>query len=105
MTETKIENAETKVTAESLLAQNDELRRQLSIERESLQTLTMSLAESNAEAELFGALQKLVRRVIDDILRVIERMNMKIDLDPIDFTLAHDPAVNSCSKTIEHEED
>ena len=53
MSETKVENAEAKVTAETLLAQNEELRRQLSIERESLQTLTMSLAESNAEAELF----------------------------------------------------
>lgn len=53
LSETKLENAETKVTAESLLAQNEELRRQLSIEHESLQALTMSLAESNAEAELF----------------------------------------------------
>jgi hypothetical protein len=53
LSETKIENAENKVTAETLLAQNEELRRQLSIEQESLQTLTASLAESNAEAELF----------------------------------------------------
>jgi hypothetical protein len=36
-----------------LLAQNGELRRQLSIARESVRTLTSSLAESNAEAELF----------------------------------------------------
>ncbi len=41
------------MTAEMLLAQNDELRRQLSIQQESVQTLTTSLAESNAEAELF----------------------------------------------------
>jgi len=40
-------------TAESLLAQNEDLRRQLSIQQESLKTLTASLAESNAEAELF----------------------------------------------------
>ena len=53
MTESKIENAETKVTAEALLAQNEDLRRQLSIQQESLKTLTASLAESNAEAEVF----------------------------------------------------
>jgi hypothetical protein len=41
------------VTAEALLAQNEELRKQLSIEQESLRALTASLAESNAEAELF----------------------------------------------------
>jgi len=41
------------VTAEALLAQNEEMRRQLSIQQESLKTLTTSLAESNAEAELF----------------------------------------------------
>jgi hypothetical protein len=41
------------VTAEALLAQNEELRRQLSIQQESIKTLTTSLAESNAEAELF----------------------------------------------------
>ena len=53
LSETKIENAEGKVTAEALLAQNEELRRQLSIQQESLQTLTAGLAESNAEAEVF----------------------------------------------------
>jgi len=53
LTESKIENAETKVTAETLLQQNEELRRQLSIQQESLKTLTASLAESNAEAEVF----------------------------------------------------
>ncbi|HXP35052.1 MAG TPA: hypothetical protein VN827_05870, partial [Chthoniobacterales bacterium] len=53
MSESKIENAEQKITAESLLAQNENLRKQLSIQRESLKTLTTSLAESNAEAELF----------------------------------------------------
>ena len=41
------------VTSEALLAQNEELRRQLGIVQESLKTLTTSLAESNAEAELF----------------------------------------------------
>jgi hypothetical protein len=53
LTESKIESAETKVTAEALLAQNEDLRRQLSIQQESLKTLTASLAESNAEAEVF----------------------------------------------------
>jgi len=53
LSESKIESAETKVTASALLAQNEDLRRQLSIQRESLKTLTASLAESNAEAEVF----------------------------------------------------
>jgi hypothetical protein len=53
LSESKIENAEHAVTAETLLAQTQELRRQLSIEQESLRALTSSLAESNAEAELF----------------------------------------------------
>jgi len=53
LSESKIENAEQKITAESLLAQNEDLRKQLSIQQESLKTLTASLAESNAEAELF----------------------------------------------------
>jgi len=53
LSESKIENAEQKITAESLLAQNEDLRRQLSIQQESLKTVTASLAESNAEAEVF----------------------------------------------------
>src|SRR6267143_5520682 len=53
LSESKIENAEHAVTAETLLAQTEELRRQLSIEQESLRALTSSLAESNAEAEMF----------------------------------------------------
>jgi hypothetical protein len=53
LSESKIESAETKVTASALLAQNEDLRKQLSIQQESLKTLTASLAESNAEAELF----------------------------------------------------
>ena len=53
LSESKIENAEQKITAESLLTQNEDLRKQLSIQRESLKTLTASLAESNAEAEMF----------------------------------------------------
>ncbi len=41
------------VTATGLLHENEDLQRQLSIARESLKALTSSLAESNAEAELF----------------------------------------------------
>lgn len=55
LSESKMESAPPRggVTAEMLLTQNEELHKQLSIEQESLRTLTTSLAESNAEAELF----------------------------------------------------
>jgi chromosome segregation ATPase len=53
LTESKIENAETKVTAADLLSQNEALRRELSLARESVRTLTDSLAESNMHAEVF----------------------------------------------------
>src|SRR5437870_8691671 len=53
LSESKIESAEQKITAQSLLAQNEDLHKQLSIQQESLKTLTASLAESNAEAEVF----------------------------------------------------
>src|ERR1700730_6592020 len=53
LSESKIESAEQKITAESLLAQNEDLLKQWSIQQESLKTLTASLAESNAEAEVF----------------------------------------------------
>src|SRR5436190_1837965 len=61
LSESRIENAETQVTAAALLAQNEDLRRQLSIQQESLKTLTASLAESNAEAQLRG-MNELVAR-------------------------------------------
>ena len=41
------------VAAAALLAEKEELRRELSLSQETVQTLTASLAESNAEAELF----------------------------------------------------
>ncbi|HEU5245730.1 MAG TPA: hypothetical protein VFU09_01435 [Candidatus Udaeobacter sp.] len=41
------------VTAAGLLQQNEDLQKQLSIAQESLKALTSSVAESNAEAELF----------------------------------------------------
>ncbi|MEY2510038.1 MAG: hypothetical protein QOE26_801 [Verrucomicrobiota bacterium] len=53
LTESKIENADTKVTAAELLSQNEALRRELSFARESVRTLTDSLAESNLQAEVF----------------------------------------------------
>ena len=53
LSESKVENAEHAVTAGALLVQNEELLRQLCVEQESLKALTSSLAESNAEAELF----------------------------------------------------
>ena len=53
LSESKVENPAHAVTAGTLLAQNEELRRQLLIAQESLRALTSSLAESNAEAELF----------------------------------------------------
>jgi hypothetical protein len=68
LSESKIENARagdtaaanseptqlpSEVTAAGLLHQNEDLQRQLLIAQESLKALTSSLAESNAEAELF----------------------------------------------------
>lgn len=53
LSESNLVNAETQVTAAALLSQNEELRRQLSLQQESVKTLTDSLAESNAEAEVF----------------------------------------------------
>jgi len=53
LTESKIENADTKVTAAELLSQNEALRRELSLARQTVRTLTDSLAESNLQAEVF----------------------------------------------------
>src|SRR5213595_4161039 len=53
LTESKNENADAKVTAAELLSQNEVLRRELSLARESVRTLTDSLAESNLQAEVF----------------------------------------------------
>ena len=41
------------MTVAALLQQDEDLRKQLSIQQGSLRTLTTSLAESNAVAELF----------------------------------------------------
>jgi hypothetical protein len=49
----KLSGLPSEVTAAGLLQQNEDLQRQLSIAQESLKALTSSLAESNAEAELF----------------------------------------------------
>jgi hypothetical protein len=53
LSDSNLETAEVKVTAETLLSQNDLLRKQLSLDRETQKTLTDSLVVSNAEAELF----------------------------------------------------
>ena len=53
LSESKIENADTKVAAVAMLSQSEELRRQLSLARESVKTLTDSLAASNVEAEVY----------------------------------------------------
>ena len=53
LSDSNLETAEAKVTAETLLSQNDLLRKQLSLDRETQKTLTESLVVSNAEAELF----------------------------------------------------
>ncbi|MFZ1220329.1 MAG: hypothetical protein WAO00_13620 [Chthoniobacterales bacterium] len=64
LTESKIENADTKVTAADLLSQDEALRRELSLARETVRTLTESLAESNVQAEVFR------RKYIDLQLRM-----------------------------------
>ena len=57
------------VTAAGLLQQNEDLQRQLSIVQESLKALTSSLAESNAEAELF-------RRKYSDVQLQMEALGL-----------------------------
>jgi len=70
LSESKVENEEQAVTAAASLAQNEDLRRQLSIQQESLKTLTTSLAESNAEAELF-------RRKYSDLALRMEALGLQ----------------------------
>jgi hypothetical protein len=56
LSESKIENeasGSSRVTADALLSQNEELREQLSLARETVRTLTDSLAASNVEADDF----------------------------------------------------
>jgi hypothetical protein len=53
LSESTTKNAPNGVTAEALRKENEQLQRQLSIAQESLKALTSSLADSNAEAELF----------------------------------------------------
>lgn len=53
LSDPNLEIAEARVTSETLLSQNDLLRKQLSLDRETRKTLTESLVVSNAEAELF----------------------------------------------------
>jgi hypothetical protein len=53
LSESKIEHAKVETNAGQVFSMSEELRRQLTVQRESVKTLTESLAESNAEAELF----------------------------------------------------
>ena len=69
MSESKKESAGTEVTASALLSQNEELRRQLSLQQESVRTLTDSLAQSNAEAEVF-------RRKLSDLQLRMEALGL-----------------------------
>jgi hypothetical protein len=57
------------VTAAGLLQQNEDLQRHLSIAQESLKALTSSLAEANAEAELF-------RRKYSDVQLQMEALGL-----------------------------
>ncbi|MBA3387560.1 MAG: hypothetical protein H0T95_13270 [Chthoniobacterales bacterium] len=53
LSESKIEYSGAQATAGALPSEGEELAEQLAVESESVKTLTESLAESNAEAELF----------------------------------------------------
>ncbi len=53
LSESKIENADMKVAAEANVSTETELRRQLALARDSIKTLTESLAAANIEAESF----------------------------------------------------
>jgi hypothetical protein len=70
LSESRVEDAERGVTDAALLAQNEELRRQLSLVQESVRTLTTSLAESNAEAEVF-------RRKFSDLQLRMEALGLE----------------------------
>lgn len=53
LSDSNLEAGEAGVTPETLLLQNDLLRKQLALDRETEKTLTESLVVSNSEAELF----------------------------------------------------
>jgi hypothetical protein len=53
LSESKVERADAKVTAAAMSSEEEELRRQLLLARDSVKTLTDSLAASNVEAEVF----------------------------------------------------
>src|SRR2546430_1998007 len=63
------------MTASALLSQNEEMRRQPSLQQESVRTLTDSLAQSNAEAEVF-------RRKFSDLQLRMEALGLaSVDKD------------------------
>ena len=56
--------------------------------REDLRAIENGVVQSNSEdakPERTGALEQLMRRVIERILRIVERVNVEVDLDPIDL--------------------
>jgi hypothetical protein len=53
LSDPNLETAEARVASETLLSQNEFLRKQLSLDRETQKTLTDSLVVSNEEAEVF----------------------------------------------------
>ncbi len=67
LSDPNFEAAEAKVTADSLLSQNELLRKQLSLEHETEKTLTDSLVVSNAEAELFRRKYSELQNRIDTL--------------------------------------
>ena len=70
LSESKIENADAKVTAAAIFSQNEELRAQLALALESVKTLTESLAASNVEAEAF-------RRKYSDLRLRVEALGLE----------------------------
>ena len=54
LSDSNLETAEAKVTSETLFSQNDDLRKQLSLDRETQKTLTDSLVVSNAGRNCFA---------------------------------------------------
>jgi hypothetical protein len=70
LSESKIEYAGVNTSVAAVPSENEELRRQFAVQRESLKTLTDSLAASNAEAELF-------RRKYSDLQLRIEALGLE----------------------------
>ena len=70
LSESNLEYVDTKVTAAAPLSQDEELQRQLSLARESVKTLTESLAVSNERAEV-------LRRKYSDLQLRMEALGLE----------------------------